>query len=48
MNTEDAVAILEMLMEGVDPISGEIFPEEHACHEQGSAQDAGASEEVCQ
>lgn len=33
MNTQDACMLLETLMDGIDPITGELLPEDHVCHE---------------
>lgn len=33
MNAKDACIILEALMDGIDPITGEMLPEDHVCHE---------------
>lgn len=33
MNAKDAYNLLEMLMDGVNPITGELLPEDHVCHE---------------
>ena len=33
MNTEDACVLLETLMDGVNPITGELLPEDHVCQE---------------
>lgn len=33
MNAKDAYTLLEMLMDGVNPITGELLPEDHVCHE---------------
>ena len=33
MNAKDAYTLLETLMDGVNPITGELLPEDHVCHE---------------
>lgn len=33
MNAKDAYILLETLMDGVNPITGELLPEDHVCHE---------------
>lgn len=33
MNTKDACVILETLMDGINPITGELLPEDHVCQE---------------
>lgn len=33
MNAKDAYTLLEMLMDGVNPITGELLPEDPVCHE---------------
>ncbi len=38
VNTNEAADILEMLMDGVDPITGEILPAEHVCQEPAVSQ----------
>ncbi|MGM9602010.1 MAG: hypothetical protein ACI3W5_10605 [Faecousia sp.] len=33
MNAKEAYTLLETLMDGVNPITGELLPEDHVCHE---------------
>lgn len=33
MNAKDAYTLLETLLDGIDPITGEMLPEEHVCQE---------------
>lgn len=33
MNAKDAYTLLETLMDGVNPMTGELLPEDHVCHE---------------
>lgn len=33
MNRKEARSILEQMMEGIDPITGEVFPEQHVCND---------------
>ena len=33
MNNEEARRVLAQLAEGVDPITGELFPNQHVCNE---------------
>lgn len=33
MNAKEAAALLELLLDGVDPATGEVLPEGHVCHE---------------
>ena len=33
MNTKEACMLLEALMDGIDPITGEVLPEDHVCQE---------------
>ena len=33
MNAMQAQEILQMLLNGIDPVTGEIFPDDHVCNE---------------
>lgn len=33
MNAKDAYTLLEMLMDGVNPVTGKALPKDHVCHE---------------